>query len=240
VDLAAYGRVARRFWWVLLIGTVVAVALAILSTARITPHGLKYRKAEVWQSQTLLLLTQAGFPWGRTVQPSGADPSSLAGSTDLYSQFANSDIVRKMMRHDGAPKTWKINAVPASTSNSAYSASLPVIAMFGTAPSAHGAVSAVLLGRKAFLAYVTGQQTAAAIPDSQRVVIQVLQNSTPPELVKPRKKTLPIVVFLAMMTLTVGLALVLENLRPRHPKVALAVGTSPVRSAAVGARRTTL
>ena len=41
-----------------------------------------------------------------------------------------------------------------------------------------------------------------------------------PVVVEPRKKTLAVVVFVALMVATVGLAFILENLRPRVRAVA--------------------
>jgi hypothetical protein len=231
VDLALYGRVARRFWIVLAAGTLLAVLLAVLSTARITLHGISYRKPEVWQSTSTLLLTQQGFPWGRAVTPVNGDPSQLSSSLgSLYSQFANSDAVRLAMLRAGAPNTWKLTAAPDPT--------LPIVDLSGSGYSPADAVKALALGRRAFLGYVFSQQRAAAIPKSQRVQIQILENATPPVVIAPRKKTLPIVVFVAVMTLTIALVFVLENARPRSPAVALAIGgDSPVSEARTAASR---
>jgi hypothetical protein len=224
MDLINYARVLRRFWPILVVGCVLAVVLSVLSTARITPHGLQYRKSEIWQSESFMLLTQPGFPWGRTVLPPGTDLSQFSSLVDLYAQFANSDSVVRALHREGVPKTWDIHAAQASAADASLSGSLPVLALFGTAPSAGDALKAVRIGSKAFLTYVDAQQRAAGIPLSQRVQIQVLQVATPPKVVVPRKKTLPIVVFLAMITLTVALIFVLDNVRPRQPAMALATG----------------
>jgi hypothetical protein len=229
MDLSLYGRVLWRFRWLVLLGLILAVFLAVLSVAKISSHGVSYRKPAIYQSSTTLLLTQNGFPWGRTMFPGTnslgvssefADPTRFSSLTDLYSQFANSDEVRELMLQAGAPLTWSVEATPVQATSS--TGILPVISLAGRADTPSGAIRATQIGRLAFLKYVTDQQNLANIPKSQRIDIQVLQQATPPSVVQPHKKTLPIVVFLAVMSATIGLALILENLRPVPRPVAIA------------------
>jgi hypothetical protein len=238
MDLALYGRVIWRFRWLVAFGLILAIALSVLSIAKVSAHGLSYRKHEVWQSSTTVLLTQRGFPWGRAVvapTPSGATggPAWLSGLTELYAQFANSDQVKTLMVADGGSKNWALTAAPVIPSGS--SSALPVIALAGLAYTPTGALRATLVGRTAFLQYVKGQQAGAAIPTNERVDLQVLQNVTPPVLVQPRKKTLPIVIFLAVISATIGLAFILENARPRVKPVTLAA-PEPVEHGIVRSR----
>jgi hypothetical protein len=242
MNLDLYGRVLRRFWWLVVPGVLLGLLLALLAFVRVGPDGIAYRQPEVWQSQTLLLLTQSGFPWGRSVLPSGesgstpeyGEPYRFSSLTDLYSQFANSDEVRALMRQQGAPKTWKIVAAPMTPTLAG--STLPVIALSGQAQSANEAVAAAASGRRAFIAYVASQQQAAAIPKAERIDIQVLKRSTRPVVVEPRKKTLPIIVFLSVLTATVGLAFVLENLRPRV-RIVAAAEAEQAHTPIVGTRR---
>jgi hypothetical protein len=92
---------------------------------------------------------------------------------------------------------------------------LPVIALYGQGSSKQNAIDAVERGRRAYLDFVEKQQQSAAIAPNQRVDLKVLQRSTPPVVIQPRKKTLPIVVYIAGLSATIGLAFLLENLRPR-------------------------
>jgi hypothetical protein len=238
MDISLYGRVIWRFRWLVLLGLILAIALAVLSVAKVSSHGLSYRKHQVWQSSTTVLITQRGFIWGRTVVPPTAGgatggPGWLSGLTGLYAQFANSDQVKTLMLRDGASKDWTLTAAPVIPSGS--SSALPVIALAGLAYTPAGAVRATLVGRTAFLQYVKSQQAQAAIPNNERVDLQVLQNVTPPVVVQPRKKTLAIVVFLAVMTAAIGLAFVLENARPRVKPVTLAA-PEPVEHGIVRSR----
>lgn len=230
MDLALYGRVLWRFRTLVAIGVILAASLAFLSVVRVTSHGVSYRKPMVWQSQALLLLTQTGFPYGRTVIPPAGTPAPVPGNstppqsvnpstlTDLYSAFANSDDVKRLMRDKGAPKTWSITGTPAVPT--IQGADLPVISLAGRANSASEAVSAVNYGRRALVEYVQLQQQAAKIPTDQRINLQIVQQATKPVVVEPRKKTLAVIVFGALLVATVGLAFILENLRPRVRPVA--------------------
>lgn len=225
MDFALYGRVLRRFWPLVVTGLILAASLAFLSLVRVTSHGVIYRSPMVWQSQAVLLLNASGFPYGRTqIPPAGTDNSAppqyvnLSALTDLYSQFANGDDVRRLMRAEGAPKTWTITATPAVPT--IQGADLPVIALSGRANSASEAVSAVDYGRRALVEYVERQQQAAKIPTGQRINLQIVQRATKPVVVEPRKKTLAIIVFVALLVATIGLAFILENLRPRVRAVA--------------------
>ena len=240
MNLPLYGRVLWRFRGLVSTGVILAILLAVLSVAKISSHGLAYRKHELWQSSSTVLLTERGFPWGRATIPvtqtsSGfAGPSWFAGLTDLYSQFANGDQVRLLMLREGAPKTWQLTAAPVVATNS--SSALPVIQLVGVAYSPRDAVRATLVGRDAFLRYVTSQQVRAAIPPNERVDLQVLQNATPPLLLQPRKNTLPIVVFIAVLSATVGLAFILENARPRVTPVTTLAAPEPVEHGLVRSR----
>jgi hypothetical protein len=183
MDLSLYSRVIWRFRWLVVLGLVLAITLSVLSIAKVSSHGLSYRKHEIWQSSTTVLLTQHGFPWGRAVVPpnqSGATsgPAWLAGLTELYAQFANSDPVKALMLRDGASKNWVLTAAPVIPSGS--SSALPVIALAGLAYSPAGAVQATLVGRTAFLQYVKSQQANASIPKRRESISRFSRTSPRP------------------------------------------------------------
>ena len=209
MDLNLYGTVLRRHGRLVAAGVLLAFVLTFLSVVRVSSHGIAYRQPVVWQSQSLLLLTQPGFPWGRVfpstaASPAATGPSRLQSLTELYARLANSDKVRRMMDREGAPETWKILADPIQQRDSG--SVLPVIALSGQAYSAKDAEAAVASGRRAFIRYLSLQQRDAAIPAAQRIQIQLLNaSSTPrPVVIKPHSKTLPILVFLAVLTATLG------------------------------------
>jgi capsular polysaccharide biosynthesis protein len=74
------------------------------------------------------------------------------------------------------------------------------------------------LGNRAAAAlaqYVDAQQKANGVPPAERIQLRVLNRAAQTSLVTPRSKTLPIGIFVVVLFATIGLAFVLENLRPR-------------------------
>ena len=173
---------------------------------------------------------------GERSKYSYSDPGRFASLTALYSQFAQSDEVRALVRREGAPLGSSVSAAPVIPEGSSAYTLLPVIALFGTAQSRSDAVETTRLGTEAFMAFLDRKAREAEIPDSQRVQVDVLARPRGAVVVEPRKKTLPIVVFLTVLTGTVGLVFVLENLRSRvRPVPDVASGES---AAVTDARRT--
>src|SRR5687767_14202280 len=104
MDLALYIRVLWRFRVLVVFGLVLAFSLALLSFVRVSfdegEPTLSYRKAEVWQSETTLLVTRRGRPWTRiTTSPETgeelSDPFQFSKLALFYSRIANSDAVQE-------------------------------------------------------------------------------------------------------------------------------------------------
>jgi hypothetical protein len=222
VDLQLYARVLWRFKLLIVLGLLLATALATLSLVRVSPEGVKYRQAEVWSSTTRLGVTQKGFPWGRllaqeptpseTAERLGiplADQNRLTGLAVLYAELATSDPVRQLMRREGRI-LGSIVVTPVIAGNTP----LPLIDVTAMASSGPLAVRLARRAAEAFETYMQQQQRQSKVPVSDRVVVQQLVRPQPPEIFRGRSKTLPVVVFLAVMFAVVGLAFLLENLRP--------------------------
>jgi hypothetical protein len=223
VDFQLYARVLWRFKLLILFGLVVASSLGVLSVLHVSTNGVSYRESELWSSRTRLLVTQQGFPWGRllALDPSLeaqqldiplADPNRLNTLTILYAEFATSDPVRRLMRRDG-PIRGEIIATPVVVQEGRYS--LPLIDLMAISTSPHAAVDLTQRSADALRKYLHQQQSANRVPSADRVVIQEVIRPRGAEIFRPRSKTMPVVVFLAVMLVTVGLAFLLENLRPR-------------------------
>ncbi len=236
MDLPLYGRVLWRFRVLVTIGLVVAAVLALLSVLRVDVQNgfdVKYRQQERWTSDSMVWVTQAGFPLGRAVydqylkvgdSPNApvvaetGDPNRFTGLAALYATLVPSDPVLALVR-----KTGKINGEIAATQPTLQSnptAGLPFVQIAASAPSAAGAKVLARRATAALLAYVKLQQDSSGIPLNRRVLLQVVKEPTPAALTGKRSFTRPIVVFLATMLLVLGLAFVLENVRPRVRAVA--------------------
>jgi hypothetical protein len=236
VDLRLYVRVLWRFRVVVAIGFVIAICLAAFSTVKLGPNGLQYRQGELWSSTVRLLVTQNGFPEGRLYaqQPTEGDAIPQAGDQAkqlgipvvdpgrfnslaiLYARLATSDPILRLMSKDG-PVRGKLIAVSLRDDNSGIL--LPLIDVTAVADSPLGALSLAGRNAKALNTYLDSEQQLNKVPKADRVVIETVVAPRQAVLFQPRSKTMPMVVFLAVMFATVGLAFLLENIRPRVREV---------------------
>jgi hypothetical protein len=248
VDLRTYGRVLWRFRLIVLAGLVLALGLSFLSAARVNFKGgrptLVYRHPPTWSSASTIFITQQGFALGRAVYPnvsvaSGgstqyvpvlSDPSRFSNYSTYYATIATSDDVRRLMLRDG-PLPGAIFASPDTVL--ATGTALPFLTISGVATTPNRAVEAARRGIKALQEYVKLQQDATRVPADQRIVLKVLNQPVGATEIARPSKTRPIVIFLAVMMAVLGLAFVLENLRPRVRAV-----EASARAVADAARRT--
>jgi hypothetical protein len=215
-------RVLWRFRVLLLAGFILASGLAFISYVKVTPHGLQYRKAEQWTSTSSILVTQTGFPLGRTVLPTGnrfTNPSNLASAALLYSELATSDTVKALILRHGPIEGTYAAAPVTSSANGGFA--LPLIQITATATSPTAAERTASRASAALTAYIEQQETANAIPADQRIVLQPVVRPKQALLLQGRSKTRPVAAFVVIMLLFVILAFVLENLRPRIRAVEL-------------------
>jgi hypothetical protein len=238
MDIRLLLRLISRFWYIAIVGLVLAVAATIFSAARLdTAHWeLKYRQLLEYQSTSVLLVDGNRPSWlyavppgsatsdttDATVSTSGiADPARLGGLTSLYGYFVQSDAVRKLTGDD------PINSVSAVTITADVGNGrrdpLPLLAITATGASPRAATD--LAGRvtHAFQRYVRDRQTKAHVAAQDRVTLQVVNAPSQGTLVAPRSYTRAIVAGLLTIIATIGLMLLLENLRPA------AGGASPAR-----------
>lgn len=243
LDLRLHFRVLWRFRAIVAIGFLLACALAFFSYARISFTGgsptVTYRQSETWQASVLMFLTQKGFPYGYTVLPSNPAPvpgesgTTATSTTEVprladvgrftqlsvyYAPFAQSDGFKAMLRR----RTHISGVVQANAVlDPVHQYPLPYITVLAFAQTPTDAIALANDGSDVLSQYIVGQQTANRIPPAQRVEMQVFSHANKAVLATPRKKTAPVVVFLTVLLAAVGLAFILENLRPRiHPVAA--------------------
>jgi hypothetical protein len=228
MDLQLYGRVLWRFRFLVALGLILALSLALVSTVHVGRNGMSYRQHELWSSTVRLTVTQEGFPEGRLygqepvapgTEPRGGlmvDPNRFNALAIYYAEMANSDQVRQVMRRSG-PIAGKI--IAAGARDDASGTLLPFIDLASIATTPLGAVQLADRGAAALKTYVQEQQARNDVPKADRVVLETTVEPRSVELFQPRSKTMPIVVFLLVMGAIIGLAFLLENLRPRPPAV---------------------
>ena len=238
MDLQLILRVIWRYKLIVGIGVVLAFALAFLSYYKVSPSGdpkLAPRQAETWESLSTIFVTSRGFPWGSTGAPNapaaadsadatgtaeqppaevGPDPVHLTALAALYIRLATSDPVIKEMEKSG-PVDGELQAFPVASDDSGRGTELPMLTLSAQATGPEEAKALADRHRKAFIRYIERQQAGAGIPSDERVVLQTVREPTEPELLVGRKKTRPMIVLVAVLIVTLGLAFTLENLRPR-------------------------
>lgn len=211
MDLRRLADAFRAHRLVTALGVGAAILLAFLAFVRVSPGGdptFQYRRANVWGSKITIQLTQEGFPEGR-VQDVGQRRAALIALTPLYARLATTDPVRQRMRRLG-PVLGGARVDPVLDE---HASSLPVIKLSSFALTKAAAVTRVERQARAFMTYIANEQRTNGVAPANRVVLKILSGPSKPAIVIPRKKTLPIVVFLAMLIITTGVVLVLENLR---------------------------
>lgn len=227
MDFALYGRVLWRFRLLVVLGLLLAMSLATLSMVRVSKNGLDYRETELWASTTRVGVTQQGFPWGRLFaqQPTAAEQALVRGGIPianpdrfntlavLYAELATSDPVLRTLRR-GGPISGKVIATPLRAAES--NTMLPLIDITAVSVSPLAALTLSERSADALATYLRQQQTANKVPAADRVVIEPVLRARRAQIFQPRSKTMPLVIFLAVMFATVGLVFILQNLRPSN------------------------
>jgi hypothetical protein len=240
MDLPLYLRVLWRFKLLVVIGLSLAVGLAFLSAVKVNMQGPKhfqYRQGLLWADDVTLLVAPQGFPWGAQSFGISADPQKYASLATIYANLATSDEVKQIVLRDGPVDFFKepmlAAFVPYSTQNSS-SPPLPLITLEAQAATLERVIELAKRETKAFLQFLTTQQATNKIPDKQRVLVRVIKGDQV-RLLKKRSKTTPIMIFMLVSMATLGLAFLLENLRPRVRAVAIediALGPAEARRSA--------
>ena len=235
MDFRLYARVLWRFRVLFALGLLLATALAMLSIVKVSADGTTYRKGQLWSSTRLrLLVTQKGFPEGRLYAQKPSQPGDTSAQMAAEVPVADPAALQHpgdplcRARHErpgpevDAPVTprgqiarGQVIATPLRDDQSGVL--LPLIDLIAISDSPRAGSCA--RGANALNAYIWG---AAAREQRARRRSSRGADDRPAaarSLFQPRSKTMSIVVFLAVMFATVGLAFVLENVRPRQPSV---------------------
>ncbi len=224
MDLAQHAAVLWRFRAVVAGGVVLGTLLAVLAAYQLP--SLSPRGSETWTSESSLLVTQSGFPEGRTLAGvpetgtgevggaggndggSFADPDRLSALASLYAQLATGDRVRRQL--PGSPKPAQIQALPVEGNASTQ---LPVIKLTTTAGSGPAARELNQQTVKALQTVLTSEQSRNAIPAEQRIHIDKINAPAAPVMTSGRSHTASILAFLLCALGAVALAHLLAALR---------------------------
>ena len=237
MDLAQHAAVLWRFRAVIAAGLVLGTLLALLAAYQLpsfTPRG-----SETWSSASSLLVTQAGFPEGRSTLPGSADPAQGATGTgsvgngsgqatglefadpnrlsalaSLYAQLATGDRVRQQLPE--RPRASQIEAIAVEGNASTQ---LPVIKVTTTAGSAPGARALNLHTVEALKNVLTTEQARNDIPAGQRIQLDQITAPAAPVRTAGRSHTASILAFLLCLLGSIAVAHLLAALRDGREEV---------------------
>lgn len=211
MDLSLFLAVLWRSKRLVFGGLLLGVILAVLAYGQPSFAGgkptLVPRGAEVWQSESQLLIAQAGFPYGETTTTTPS--TSLNTLSPVYANVANGNLIQAEIRQQlgtvGTVKAVEVIDAAASTN-------LPFVTFLASAPTGSLATKLAAGAAVIFQNYVTRQQASSKIPHDRRVQLSIVESGTKPKLVEGHKLSIPILVFLAVMLSAVSLVFLRENL----------------------------
>jgi hypothetical protein len=232
MDIKLHFRVLWRFKLILFVGLLLAITLAFLSYARVDMKNgfhVSYRQEQKFISYSQMLITQEGFPEGRSVldgagtapgtaarrnAPGFADPSRFTTLALQYAKLVDTDPLRRIRQRWG-PLYGQVIAAAIPATSDANGDVIPVLSIAGIATSPTTAERLSDQSVLAFEIWLRRQQDEANVPTSDRVLTQTISKASPAKIYAARSSALPLIVFIAVMVAFSALAFVLENLRPR-------------------------
>ncbi len=175
MDLALFAGVLWRSRLLVLAGLLIACAAAVFAVARVEFKGnprLVYRDPVVYQSTVQMLVTQPGFPEGRSVfnttpitlpsgridNPTFADPSRFTELASLYSQLVMGNVESERVFGSLKPPPHEAIIASPMAAPGGNSAVLPVIEITGVAPSPIKAVALADRAATSFSKYLAERQ----------------------------------------------------------------------------------
>lgn len=231
MDLNLFARVLWRSRLLVVFGFLLAVVVATYAVARPTTKGglptLTWRDPVLSQSSVELLVTQRGFPEGRSSvgstsgsnQSNYTDPSRFSDLSVLYAQLVAGNAVQRRIFGPTTRPSGLVFAEPLQApGGSGY---LPVLVITGVTSSPAGAAALADRSARSFTNYLVEQQQSTGTPASQRVLLERVLGPTRPRIYQARKMTKSIFAFVVLLLLTVGAAFVRENIRKQQQQQAL-------------------
>jgi hypothetical protein len=234
MNLARHAAVLWRFRQVTAVGLLLGIALAVLASYKVSGSGLEARGASSYTSQSQLLVTQAGFPEGRVVLPTGppvgtstevpavdpdrlefADPNRFMSLADLYTKLILSDEVRGRITE--RPGEGQIQASPLPAVSGAPI--LPIIQLTTTAATPQAATQLNEHTADALRGLLEQRQARNDISPAQRVRISTLNAPSAGILAKGPSHMGSILALLLCLIGTVAVTHLLASLRPEPEAV---------------------
>lgn len=231
MDFKLFGAVVKRYKRMVIAGVVLAVVLSVLSYGTPSLKGgmptVVPRGAEIWQGEAEILISQAGFPYGRAVTQvtpaNGSTPSQpigdynyMASLSSVYAALANSTSVQHQAATQAGvtlcPSTQPCGSLQsAEVDDISDGAPLPLFTVTSSAPTAAAAAKIAVSTLTILRDDIAQQQNASGTPADQRVQLQTIKSGSPATLAKGPSKTVPILVLFAIVSASIALAFIRNN-----------------------------
>ena len=188
MDLRLYGRVFWRFRYLVLGGSLIALALGFLAVFRVGANGISYRQQETFRATRILQLTT------RNSIVDASQQANLAALAVGYVQVANGDVVLSRARRSGPlPGTYQVTQVygPNSTLT-------PTMTVTGFAHTPRQAATITGSVSSAFAWWLEQSQSRIGVSPSQRVSLTTIAQQKP-VVSQGRRFTVPIVIVVSVL-----------------------------------------
>jgi hypothetical protein len=218
-----------------LLGIAAFLGLVLAFVAAFKVPEMKRRGETVYSSTSTIMVTQAGFPWGRVVLPGSADvpgatdapttgdsssksdnqidfadPGRFSNLATVYSILAHSDEIRLRLKQKVTPE--QITAAPLDV-NGRGDQFLPMIDITTTDKTAAAAFDLNSATIKALNNYLVEQMDSNDVPRRQRVELTTINKPTPPILVEGPSFAPPMLAFLLAIIAGISVCYILENFK---------------------------
>jgi capsular polysaccharide biosynthesis protein len=251
--VTSYSAPLKRFRLVIALGVVVGAALALTSAYKVDvgsfPPQLTARERPTYTAGTQLEVTSPTAPYYRSAvdvpvvtparstgedeEPTNlveqAEPSvqTLIAAANYYPYVIEGDQVKALRERlygkiDGTVTATAIGAT--TTPNRQEPGRLPFIQLVASADSPANAKALAQSTADAFVRFVREEQQRRNIRPAQRLVIEQLRKPERTFEVGGTSMNLPILIFVALVAVAVGIAYLLDRLFPRRPAAAAADG----------------
>jgi hypothetical protein len=239
---SSYGPALRRFWWLLVIGGLLAVAVGVLLTYSVSgfPPTFTQREKPEYVSEAKLFVTSGEAPYLRTavtrtvVAPIGTtgedattevvedpDVKTLVDAANVYPLLIESDDVAGLREDMFGLLPGEVTAqalFATATANRYLPSEIPVIEVFATAGTPDDATALASATTTAFKTWIVREQKTAGIPKGQRIQVRDLEAPQEPVATGGQSLGMPLLAVLAILTAFAAGANMLDRMYPRKRK----------------------
>ncbi len=234
-----------RFWWVVAIGVVVGIALAVVMVYNVPDFTT--REQPEYTATARLFVTSPEGQYLRLSVPRSVDAGSTEGNQgsngagggpavlnvppDYEPLLAAANVYPLLIESDevSSLRTKLFGPLDGTVSANAYSAvstpqrfalaQVPVIDIFATSATGLGAITLADKTAEAFKRYILQQQDRANLSPAERIQIQSLRAPRDVYVVGGPSYGIPTLVAIAVIAAFCMLAVVIDQLVPRRAQV---------------------